>query len=172
MCKMKHANSLSYSLIQNIIRASSVRKVSQINSPPRHVHAGAPWIFSDLSRSVQMLKREWGAESNGKLPHLFIPSKTATLVPEPAVEDLPLGRTAALWSENFLRKKSWPWINMKHKVAIPVKTRCGFAYRPGPSPNKNPAFRIRPLSRSKTVFGRSNLKIKGTGKRLDLLSSE
>ena len=43
-----------------------------------------------------MLKREWGAESNGKLPHLFIPSKTVTLVPEFAVEDLRLGRTAAL----------------------------------------------------------------------------
>ena len=46
-----------------------------------------------------MLKREWGAESNGKLPHLIIPSKTATLVPEFAVEDLPLGRTAALVPE-------------------------------------------------------------------------
>ena len=43
-----------------------------------------------------MLKREWGAENNGKLPHLFIPSKTATLVPEFAVEDLPLDRTATL----------------------------------------------------------------------------
>ena len=43
-----------------------------------------------------MLKREWVAESNGKLPHLFIPSKTATFVPEFAVEDLPLDRTAAL----------------------------------------------------------------------------
>ena len=42
-----------------------------------------------------MLKREWGAESNGKLTHLFIPSKTATYVPEFAMEDLPLGRTAA-----------------------------------------------------------------------------
>ena len=41
-----------------------------------------------------MLKREWGAESKGKLPHLFIPSKTAILVPEFAVEDLPLGRAA------------------------------------------------------------------------------
>ena len=41
-----------------------------------------------------MLKREWGAESNGKLPHLFIPSKTAPLVPEFAMEVL--GRTAAL----------------------------------------------------------------------------
>ena len=34
-----------------------------------------------------------------KLPHLFIPSKTATLVPEFAVEDLPLGRTAAFVPE-------------------------------------------------------------------------
>ena len=51
-----------------------------------------------------MLKRERGVESIGKLPHLFIPSKTATLVPEFAVaelalvpgfpvKDLPLGRT-------------------------------------------------------------------------------
>ena len=42
-----------------------------------------------------MLKRE----SNGKLPHLFIPGIFATLVPEIAVEDLPLGRTAALVPE-------------------------------------------------------------------------
>ena len=74
--------------------------VSQIHSP--HLHAGAPWIFSDLSTSVQMLKREWGAESNGKLPYLRIPSKTATLVPEFAVEDLPLGRAAALVHSNIL----------------------------------------------------------------------
>ena len=43
-----------------------------------------------------MLKREWGAESNGMLSHLFIPSKTAILVPEFAVEDLHLDRTATL----------------------------------------------------------------------------
>ena len=42
-----------------------------------------------------MLKREWGAVRNGKLPQLFIPNKTA-LVPEFAVEELPLGRTAPL----------------------------------------------------------------------------
>ena len=36
-----------------------------------------------------MLKRGWDAESNGKLPHLFIPDKTEALVPELAVEDLP-----------------------------------------------------------------------------------
>ena len=46
-----------------------------------------------------MLKTEWGAECNGKLPHLFIPSKTATLVTQFAVEDLPLDRTATLVPE-------------------------------------------------------------------------
>ena len=44
--------------------------VNQIHSP--HLLVVAPGIFSDLLRFVQMLKREWGAESNGKLPHLFI----------------------------------------------------------------------------------------------------
>ena len=46
--------------------------------------------------SVQMLEREWGAEYNGKLLHLFMPSETAALVPEFAVEELLLGRTATL----------------------------------------------------------------------------
>ena len=64
-----------------------------------HLQAGAPGIFSDLLRSVQILKRKRGAESNGKLPHLSIHSKTAAWVPEFAVEDLPLSRTAALVPE-------------------------------------------------------------------------
>ena len=55
-------------------RWSTEGLVSQIHSP--HLLVGALWIFSDLLRFVQMLKREWGAEINGKLPHLFIPSKT------------------------------------------------------------------------------------------------
>ena len=46
-----------------------------------------------------MLKRQWGAGSNGKLPHLGIPSKTGTFVSEFSVEDLPFDRTAALVSE-------------------------------------------------------------------------
>ena len=46
-----------------------------------------------------MLKSEWGTESNGKLTHIFIPSETATLVPEFSVEDLPFDRTAALVPE-------------------------------------------------------------------------
>ena len=79
--------------------------VSQIHSP--HLHVGAYGIFSDLLRSVQMLKREWGAESNGTLPRLFIPSKTANLVPEFAVESMPLDRIAAL-VPNF-QWKTCPW---------------------------------------------------------------
>ena len=55
-----------------------------------------------------MLKRGWGAESNGKLPNLFIPNKTATLVPEFAVEDLRLSWTAALVPG--LQWKTYPWI--------------------------------------------------------------
>ena len=59
----------------------------------------SPVIFSDLLRSVQMLKREWGAESNVKLPHLLIPSKAATLVLEFELEDLSLGRIVVLVAE-------------------------------------------------------------------------
>ena len=36
------------------------------------------------------------AESNGKLPQLFVSSKTATLIPAFAVEGLPLDTTATL----------------------------------------------------------------------------
>ena len=79
-----------------MVNSGEVR-VSQIHS--LHLHIGSLGIFSDLLCSVQMLKREWGEESNGKLPHLFIPSKTATLVPEFTVEDLPLSKTAALVPE-------------------------------------------------------------------------
>ena len=39
------------------------------------------------------------AERNVKLPYQFIPSKTTALVPEFAVEDLPLDRTATLVPE-------------------------------------------------------------------------
>ena len=61
--------------------------VSQIHSP--YLHAGDPGIF-------QILKREWGAESNGKLPHLFIHNNTAILVSEFVVKDLPFSRIAIL----------------------------------------------------------------------------
>ena len=79
--------------------------VSWTQSP--HLHDGAPGIFSDFLRSVLMLKREWGEESNGKLPHLFVLSKTAALVSEFAVEDLP-------WAELqprflLLQWRTCPW---------------------------------------------------------------
>ena len=77
---------------------------SQIHFP--HLHVGAPGILSDLLMSVQILEREWGAESNRKLPHLFIPSKTATLVPEFALKTW-------LWAELpgclGLQWKTCPW---------------------------------------------------------------
>ena len=57
---------------------------SQIHSS--HLQVGAPGIFSDLLRSVQMLKREWGAESYRTYT---IPCKTVALIPGFAVEDLP-----------------------------------------------------------------------------------
>ena len=69
------------------IRRSQEGPVSQIHSP--HLHVGAIGFFLDLLRSVQMIKRDWGAESNGKIPHLFIPSKTLALLTEFVMEDLP-----------------------------------------------------------------------------------
>ena len=52
-----------------------------------------------------MLYREWGANRNRKLPHLlFIPTKTATLVLEFVVEDLPLGRISALVPELAVKR--------------------------------------------------------------------
>ena len=68
--------------------------VSKMHFP--HLHAGAPGNFSDVLRYVQVLKREWGMKSNGKLPHLFIRGRTATLVPEFTVEDQSLRSTATL----------------------------------------------------------------------------
>ena len=52
-----------------VVNFGEVRKtpVSQIHSP--HLHVVAPGIVSDLLRFL----REWCAESNGKLPHLFSP---------------------------------------------------------------------------------------------------
>ena len=61
--------------------------VRQIHFPRPHV--AVPGMFSDILSSVHILKGEWDAESNGKLPQLFIPGKTAALVHEFAVEDLP-----------------------------------------------------------------------------------
>ena len=71
-----------------MVNLGEVRRAQLAKSTLLASNGGAPGIFSDLPRSVQMLKRDWGAESNRKLPHIFISSKTAALVPEFAVEDL------------------------------------------------------------------------------------
>ena len=62
---------------------------SSLSRPPR-------WYPWDIFRSFKVCSddREWDAESNGNLPHIFIPNETATLAPEFAVEDLRLDRTA------------------------------------------------------------------------------
>ena len=79
-------------------RRSPEGPVCQIHSP--YLLVGDPGIFSDLLRYVQMLKREWDAESNGKLPHLFKSLvKLQALVPEFAVEDL----SSAELQPRFLR---------------------------------------------------------------------
>ena len=65
------------------------------SSPPR-------WVTWDLFRSFKVY-----AESNGKLLHLFIPRKIATLVPQLAVEDPPLRRLQP-WCLS-LQWKTCPW---------------------------------------------------------------
>ena len=54
-----------------------------------------------------MLKREWGAESNGKLRTYSIPGKTSALVPEFTVGDL----SSAELQPRFLRlqRRTCPW---------------------------------------------------------------
>ena len=104
--------------------------VSEIHYP--HLHSGAPGIFSDLLRSVQMLKREWSAESIGKLPHLLFLVKR-NLVPSFAVEDLPLGRTAA-WMPDFavkdlpLGRTLWWWSKLEGWRTVRVRLTCVFVY--------------------------------------------
>ena len=56
-------------------------------------------IIKDHFRSFKVLKREWGVESNGKLPHLSIPSKTAAWFPEFVVGDLMVGSPGELSEE-------------------------------------------------------------------------
>ena len=77
----------------------------EVHSP--HHHVGAPGIFSDLLRSIQMLKRDRGAEGIEKLPHLFITGKTVALVPEFVVEDLSSAELQP-WCLKFA-VKTCPW---------------------------------------------------------------
>ena len=60
--------------------------------------------------------REWGAESNGKLPHLFNPGKTAALVPEFTVEDLP----SAELQPRFLRCSGEPALGQNTMIMVMI----------------------------------------------------
>ena len=80
--------------------------VSEILYP--HLHVGAPVISSGLSRCVQILKREWGAESNGKLPLIKLQRGGRTAFGQNfslgvwvCSEDLPLDRTLWWWLYNI-----------------------------------------------------------------------
>ena len=98
-----------------------VRRAQLVKStllPPRWW----PWNLFRSFKVCSLLKKEWGAGSNWKLPHLLIPSKTATLVPKFAVEDLPLVRTATLVSEFAVKEDLplartlwWWWIFVIHE---------------------------------------------------------
>ena len=68
-----------------------------------------------------MLKRELGTEINGKLPHVLIPGKTAALVPEFVVEDLP----SAELQPRFLRlqRRTCPWTEHSYDVVINSHTK-------------------------------------------------
>ena len=110
-------------------RWSSEGSVSQIYSP--HLHVGALGIFSDLLRSVQMLKRDWVQKATGSYRTYYIPIKTAALVPEFAVEDL----TSAELLPRFprLQWRTYPWAvhsddDNLHNVVYHIKQRNKTSY--------------------------------------------
>ena len=113
------------------IRQSPDGPVNQIHTQPSTLWPY--WnlscsIFSDLLKYVKMLKREWDMVSNGKLPHLFIPS---------------LRRKTCLWAEQqpwclSLHWKTCPWaehsddgiynkhLEIENIIFIIIKGRSGW----------------------------------------------
>ena len=71
-----------------------------------------------------MLKSEWSLENKGKLLHLSITSKTATLVPEFAVEELSLRRTAALVPEFTVKDLPLGWTLLTRTMTIMTTCVC------------------------------------------------
>ena len=99
----------------------------------------------DLLRSFKVcsvLRREWGAEINEKLPHLYIPSKTATWF-------LSLLRKTCLWIELqprslSLQWKIYPWV--EHSDDDDVHSWwCGR----NQSYSRVPAIKSQPISASR-----------------------
>ena len=89
---------------------SPMSVVSQIHSP--HLHVGVPGIFSDLLRSVQMLKRVGCGKQHEAYRTYSIISKTAALFPEFAVEDLP----SAELQPTFLRVQNTLMMIMMYEI--------------------------------------------------------
>ena len=80
-------------------------------------------LFSDLLRSVQILKREWVRKATGSYRTYYIPSKTAALVPDFAVDVLP----SAEQQPRFLRLQSRTCLWAEHSdddVDIWISPTC------------------------------------------------
>ena len=80
--------------------------VSQIHSP--HLLVGASGIFSDNLRFVYMVKREWGAESNGSY-------RTYSSLVKLQPRFLSLQWKTCLWAElqpwcQSLQRRTCPWV--------------------------------------------------------------
>ena len=73
-----------------MVNFDDVQRAQLTRSTP-HLHVGAPGIFSDLFYCSDAMK-EWGVESKGSYCTYLIPGKTAALVPDLTVEDLPLAQ--------------------------------------------------------------------------------
>ena len=89
-----------------VVDFGEVRKAQLTNIHSPHLHVAAPGRTFRSFMVCSDAKERVGAESNGKFPHLFTPSKTSTLVPEFAVKGLPLGRTATLVPEFVVKDLS------------------------------------------------------------------
>ena len=98
---------------------------SQIHPPDLHV--GAPEIFLHVWMSIQLLKREWAAESNWKLPHMFILSKTESFVHEYAVEDVLVTALSAKYL-SLGRALLWWWCWEPTKINFNV-TRTAYPFK-------------------------------------------
>ena len=83
---------LIFNPVVNFGKVRRAQLAKSTSSPPRW----CPWdLFRFFKVCSNSKERERGCGKQRKLPHLSIPGKTAALVPEFVVEDLPFGRTAA-----------------------------------------------------------------------------
>ena len=108
------------------LRWSPEGPVSQFHSP--HLHIGAPGIFSDLLRSVQMLKESGVQKGMRSYRTYSIPSKTAALVPEFVVENLPLAELQPRFLRLQWRTCPWAEHSLWWYIHIVGEEWLGFLY--------------------------------------------